>query len=321
MQPMSGGWTLDHETPVGRLYTARSAGCSVGLAVLCRVRGKRSIAWRTLQWCFCLRACQLLSSPRPAVPSSQVFSAPCYPQFGGSFQNLGAVAVLGPPGFDAPRFVQYEAAPRPQVCGSWGNKFGGGTNRGQLRAWHDFQAPEVLCSWIALDAHASCETSPPCLLPLPLQQATPFFLDSEDAEVAAADALDEEEGAGAAVEPGGGTTEGGSDGSTEAGSEDNGAALAGSSQGGNAAGEEAVGTAVEAGGSGEQAAAAEAAAAGGRGAEGAAAAGPAGDSAAGQQAAGSSEPEGRAGQQPAVKRLKLVPRPLPVPVEAGAGDG
>lgn len=48
-------------------------------------------------------------------PSPQVFSAPCYPQFGESFANLGAVAVLGPPAFDSPRFVQYEAAPRPQV--------------------------------------------------------------------------------------------------------------------------------------------------------------------------------------------------------------
>ncbi|KAI7845863.1 hypothetical protein COHA_000597 [Chlorella ohadii] len=65
MQPMSGGWTLDHNTPAGKLYT--------------------------------------------------VFSAPCYPQFRDSFTNLGAVAVLGPPGFNAPRFVQYEAAPRPQA--------------------------------------------------------------------------------------------------------------------------------------------------------------------------------------------------------------
>lgn len=64
---------------------------------------------------------QLVPSPCPvstsclAMSSPQVFSAPCYPQFGESFTNLGAVAVLSPPAFDAPRFVQYEAAPRPQV--------------------------------------------------------------------------------------------------------------------------------------------------------------------------------------------------------------
>ena len=66
-------------------------------------------------------------------PSPQVFSAPCYPQFGESFANLGAVAILGPPAFDSPRFVQYEAAPRPQV-GNLGQGGGRSDLMGRLRA-------------------------------------------------------------------------------------------------------------------------------------------------------------------------------------------
>ncbi|KAL4457690.1 hypothetical protein ABPG75_012555 [Micractinium tetrahymenae] len=66
MQGMQDGFTLDHDTPCGKLYT--------------------------------------------------VFSAPQYPQFGAlQHDNLGAVAVLAPPRWDEPRFVQFGAAPRPEA--------------------------------------------------------------------------------------------------------------------------------------------------------------------------------------------------------------
>ncbi len=49
-----------------------------------------------------------------------VFSAPDYPQFQADgeerYNNLAAVAVLSSPGYDEPRFVQYNAVlPRPAV--------------------------------------------------------------------------------------------------------------------------------------------------------------------------------------------------------------
>ncbi|EFN58554.1 hypothetical protein CHLNCDRAFT_140677 [Chlorella variabilis] len=65
MPAMDRGWTLDHDTPSGRLYT--------------------------------------------------VFSAPNYPQFGAQCSNPAAVAVLSAPGYDQPRFVQYDAVPRPKA--------------------------------------------------------------------------------------------------------------------------------------------------------------------------------------------------------------
>ena len=48
-----------------------------------------------------------------------VFSAPDYPQFQvdeDRYRNKAAIAILGPPNYDAPTFKQFEAAlPRPQV--------------------------------------------------------------------------------------------------------------------------------------------------------------------------------------------------------------
>ena len=49
-----------------------------------------------------------------------VFSAPDYPQFQADgeerYNNVAAVAVLSSPGYDEPRFVQYNAVlPRPAV--------------------------------------------------------------------------------------------------------------------------------------------------------------------------------------------------------------
>lgn len=67
MKGMMEGFSLDHDTPTGKLYT--------------------------------------------------VFSAPQYPQFGAlQHRNMGAVAVLTPPRWDEPRFVQFGAAPRPQAA-------------------------------------------------------------------------------------------------------------------------------------------------------------------------------------------------------------
>lgn len=51
--------------------------------------------------------------------------------------NLGSVAILEGPGYDAPRFVQFEAAPRPAVRPSC------------LRVLH-------LCAWVLQ----------PCVLPV-----------------------------------------------------------------------------------------------------------------------------------------------------------
>lgn len=66
MKGMLEGWTLDHDTPAGRLFTC--------------------------------------------------FSAPDYPQFQDTedrYRNKAAVAVLTAPTWHEPRFLQFEAAPRP----------------------------------------------------------------------------------------------------------------------------------------------------------------------------------------------------------------
>lgn len=126
MAPMSGGWTLDHDTPAGKLYTVCARVCPLDACWMRLLSGTgpgepvaEAVAVAAVRQAAVPG--RLVPSPCPvstsclAMSSPQVFSAPCYPQFGESFTNLGAVAVLSPPAFDAPRFVQYEAAPRPQA--------------------------------------------------------------------------------------------------------------------------------------------------------------------------------------------------------------
>lgn len=75
--------------------------------------------------------------PSSAGKLYTVFSAPQYPQFGAlQHRNMGAVAVLTPPRWDEPRFVQFGAAPRPQVCRLRGVVAWGVDSLGMCRGRH-----------------------------------------------------------------------------------------------------------------------------------------------------------------------------------------
>lgn len=89
-----------------------------------------------------------------------VFSAPNYPQFGAQCSNPAAVAVLSAPGYDQPRFVQYDAVPRPKVRALC---YGG--VQGSATAWQGcFRGPSRGASIRPLDCCCQEEGTEPTAL-------------------------------------------------------------------------------------------------------------------------------------------------------------
>ena len=149
-------------------------------------------------------------SPSPAGKLYTVFSAPQYPQFGAlQHQNLGAVAVLAGPRWDEPRFVQFDAAPRPQVrgLGEW-RRAGGG-----LGGYSELMQRHLPGTGVKGQANkharpAAGSSQHPALFPPAhrchgslMLQASPYQPASESVELEAEDTAGGEEPASAAPGP------------------------------------------------------------------------------------------------------------------------
>lgn len=136
MQSMAGGYTLDHDTPAGKLMTvfrwgpAPARGVEAEDWLLHRAlrggrgwlkRGHARKRWRCPSWMPAGAAEQsrVLTGPG-ASPALLLRSAPDYPQFmpddAERYNNLAAVAVLTAPDWASPNMRQFAAAhPRPEV--------------------------------------------------------------------------------------------------------------------------------------------------------------------------------------------------------------
>ncbi len=129
---MSGGWTLDHDTPAGKLMTVFRCGVVGGRRAAVGRRGglqrfaRPDCHAETLHVWYGRAAQHIVISLGHAQLLLHTFAPPCscsapdYPQFMPDdterYNNLAAVAVLTGPGWATPDMQQYAAA-HPRCVG------------------------------------------------------------------------------------------------------------------------------------------------------------------------------------------------------------